>query len=198
MTIQETISQQALLTSIWQLVGGYPGTGNSNPPGPWDSLVRRALQRAFLALGPHTDSCRWQWGSGPIADPWIGVELNPQPLPPRVMVFAALAQEVADRALAMQETADVIMGQGEEQGIILVGGYVSKFASDLCGDGFRMPWPFPPPRPGWLPEELSGLDLVVAGVQFQKIASGTFNCQLKQLFSEAGARLSKTGLSRLQ
>ncbi|MCI0736508.1 MAG: hypothetical protein L0Y50_09605 [Beijerinckiaceae bacterium] len=198
MTIQETISQQALLLSIWQLVGGYPDPGKSNPPGPWDTLIRRALQRSFLAFGPHTDAWRGQWGSGPGPDPWIQAELNPQPLPPRAMVYAALAQEIAERALVMQETADAIMGQGEEHGIIVVGGYISKFVEDLCGNGFRMPWPFPPPRPWWLPEEVSGLDLVVAGVQFQKTASGTFNCQLKQVFAEAGARLLQAGLSRLQ
>lgn len=43
MTILETISQQTLLTSIWQLVGGYPDQDNPNPPEPWDPIILQAL-----------------------------------------------------------------------------------------------------------------------------------------------------------
>jgi hypothetical protein len=43
-----------------------------------------------------------------------------------------------------------------------------------------------------------GLDLAVAGVQFQKIASETCDSRLKKIFAGAGAKLAKAGFSRLQ
>jgi hypothetical protein len=75
---------------------------------------------------------------------------------------------------------------------------ISKFVDDICGNGIPLPWPFPPPRPNWFMEDITGLDLVVAGVQFEKAASETYSCELKQIIADAGAKLTAAGLSRLQ
>lgn len=190
---------RALLSSIRQLIGSFPNPDNPTPPGPWDPVIRWALQRTFWVFGPG-DPDPWRWGRalGQQPDPWVMAGLNPQPLPPRVMFFSILAHEMTGRALSIQETADVINSQGERQGIIIVGGYVSRFTDDICGNGFPLPWQFPPPRPWWYPEEVSGLDLVVAGMQFEKAASQTYSCELKQAFADAGAKLTAVGLSRMQ
>jgi hypothetical protein len=198
MTIQETISHQALLSTLWQLIGGCPNRDNSDPPGPWDPMIRRALQYSLWVLGPRLDPWRWQNAVGSKTYPLIQAEINPQPLPPRALLFATIAREVADRAMVMQETADAIQGHGEQQRIVVIGDYVSKFVDDICGDDFHVQWPFPVPRLCWLPEEVRGIDLTVAGVQFQRTASETCNGQLAQVFAEAGKRLPKIGLSRLQ
>jgi hypothetical protein len=114
------------------------------------------------------------------------------------MFFAAVAQELIDRALTIQETADAIANGESQRGIIIVGGYVVKFADDFCGNGFRLRWPFPNPPPWWFTEEVGGLDLIVAGVQIERAASATFDGALWQAFADAGAKLTATGLARLQ
>jgi hypothetical protein len=83
------------------------------------------MQRTFWVFGPG-DPEPWRWGRafGPQPQPWVLAGLNPQPLPPRVMFFSLLAQEATGRVLSIQETADVINGQGERQGIIIVGGHI--------------------------------------------------------------------------
>jgi hypothetical protein len=112
------------------------------------------------------------------------------------MLFSAIAQMFVDRAWSIQETANAIRGQGERQGVLGGGSYISKF--DFCGTGRRLGWPFPPPRPNWFTEDITGLDLVVAGVQFEKAASQTYSCELKQIIADAGAKLTAVGISRLQ
>jgi hypothetical protein len=138
MTIQETISHQALLSTLWQLIGGCPNRDNSDPPGPWDPMIRRALQYSLWVLGPRLDPWRWQNAVGSKTYPLIQAEINPQPLPPRALLFATIAREVADRAMVMQETADAIQGHGEQQRIVVIGDYVSKFVDDICGDDFHV------------------------------------------------------------
>jgi hypothetical protein len=90
MTIQESISQRALLSSIRQLISGNPDPDNSTPPGPWDPVIRWALQRTFWGFGPG-DPEPWRWGRALLDG------LKPQALPPRVMFFSLLAQEAMGR-----------------------------------------------------------------------------------------------------
>jgi hypothetical protein len=184
MKIQETISQRALLCSVRQLINGYPDPENPQPPGPWDPVIRRALQRTL-------------WVFGPLPDPWVQVSLNPQPLPPIFALAHAIAQEVIDRAASIQEVTDA-QREGNQRGIIIVGGYISRFVDDYCGNDFRLKWPFPGPRPWWFSEEVRGLDLVIASMEFEQAASNTFNEGLKQSLGDASTKLAQTGLSRLQ
>lgn len=123
--------------------------------------------------------------------------LNPQPLPPRTLLFAAIAQEVIERAFLIQETADALRSQGERQSIIIIGGYVSRFVDD-CGTGLGLRWPLRGPRPHWYPEEPGGADLIVTGVQFERAASESYDGQLRQVFADAGSKLTQMGLARLQ
>jgi hypothetical protein len=196
MPIQDSISQQALVSLISQLIFGRPSDDDPRPPGPADPVIFKALGRTLWVLG-YPVPWRAQTAFGPRPEPWVQVALNPQPLPPRTLFFAAIAQEVIERASLIQETADALTSQGERQGIIIVGGYVSRFADDfeLCP---RIPWPFPGPRPHWFPEAPDGGDLIVTGVQFARAASETFDGQLRQTFADAGAKLVHAGVTKLQ
>jgi hypothetical protein len=203
--IQDSISQQALVSLISQLIFGRPSDDDPRPPGPADPVIFKALQRTLWVLGNPVSwvlgiptPWRAQTAFGPRPEPWIQVALNPQPLPPRTLFFAAIAQEVIERASLFKETADALTSQGERQGIIIVGGYVSRFADDWCGNGVRIKWPFPGPRPHWLPDEPGGIDLIVTGAQFQREASETFDDQLRQTFADAGTKLVQAGVAKLQ
>lgn len=197
MPIQDSISQQALVSLIGQVIFGRPSDDDPRPPGPADPVIFRALEKTLWVLGNGVP-WRAQTAFAPPPEPWVQVALNPQPLPPRTLFFVAIAQEVIERASLIQETADALTGQGERQGIIIVGGYVSRFADDWCGSPVRIPWPFPRPRPNWLPDEPGGVDLIVTGVQFQRAASETFDGQLRQSLADAGAKLVQAGVAKLQ
>ncbi len=129
MPIQDSISRQALVSLIGQVIFGRPSDDDPRPPGPADPVIFRALQKTLWVLGIPIP-WRAQTAFGPQPEPWVQVALNPQPLPPRTLFFAAIAQEVIERASLIQETADALTSQGERQGIIIVGGYVSRFADD--------------------------------------------------------------------
>jgi hypothetical protein len=64
------------------------------------------------------------------------VALNPQPLPPREAFLIAAARAVIRRAELLQEIAGALFDEGSERGIIIVGGYTSRFSDDWCGTGF--------------------------------------------------------------
>ena len=84
-------------TALLSLVGhlsNFPNPDDTNPPGPWGPVIRRALERIRSTLGP------WP-------EPWRGV-LGPWPEPWRVSFAQALVQEVIDRATLMQEVADAL------------------------------------------------------------------------------------------
>ena len=130
-------------------------------------------------------------------NPMDEVALNPQPLPPRVAFMVSAAHVVTARAELLQEIADATSREGEHRGIIIVGGYISRFCDDWCGNGFRLKWPFPGPRPSWFASELHGIDLVVLATQFEQSAKGTFSPDLRRNLAAAGARLLEDGLSRM-
>lgn len=115
------ITSQKLVSMISHLINYYPNPDDPQPPGPWDPVIRKAYERASLRM-----SSQFQFNS------WDLVALNPQPLPPRALFSKALAEEVIDRALFMQEIADGMKPDGGERGIIIVGGIIDKFVDDLC------------------------------------------------------------------
>jgi hypothetical protein len=191
------------------------------PPGPWDPVIRAALEQYMsyshfmpgwkigTVLGPG-DPEPWRLilasllarhpelfdviGGGPMMNPGDEASLNPQPLPPRYAYLTSVVQTVTSRAELLQEIADAT----EQQGIIIVSGYLEKFAEEICGNGFRLRWPFPWPPPPWWAEELNGLDLLVMGMQLDQAAKETFNPGLQQNLANAGAKFLEAGLSRMQ
>lgn len=229
------ISQKKLLAFVRAMIGGSRGREDDEhplPPGPWDPVIRVALER-IKVFGPQPDPWKvfgpgvtWQTIEsvfGPSPDPWkvvlanilarhpeiwdvIGgghsfgeeVALNPQLLPPRFAFLVAMAQTVISRAELLQEIADATSREGEQQGIIIVGGYTSRFSDDWCGTGFRLKWPFPGPPPRWFTNELDGIDLVVMATQFEQAAKETFSPDLRQNLADASAKFVEAGLSKMQ
>jgi hypothetical protein len=223
MNVQKTIdrskqiSQEKLLAAVRAVAGRTQGREDDDhplPPGPWDPVIRTALERVI--------------SFGPLPDPWVRsselvrliltlviklrpelsdalkphsvidlVGLNPQPLPPRAAFLAALARTVVERAELMQEIADA-QGRGEQQGIIIVGGYPTRFADELCPEKFRFKWPFPHPPHPWFKQELDGVDLLMLATEFGQAAKEAFSPALRQGLAAASAKFAETGLSRMQ
>ena len=219
------ISQEKLLAFVRAMIGGSGGREDDEhplPPGPWDPVVRLALERSNV-LGLRLPLRTRESVFGPRPEPWkivfasilarhpeiydvIGgghsfgeeVALNPQPLPPRFAFLVSLTQSVIGRAELLQDVADATVREGEQQGIIIVGGYTSRFVDDWCGNGFRPKWPFPGPPPPWWVNELDGIDLVVMAAQFEQAAKETFSQDLRQSLADASAKLTEVGLSKMQ
>jgi hypothetical protein len=228
-------SQQKLLAFVRAMIGGSRGREDDEhplPPGPWDPVIRVALERIkvfgpspepWRVIGPEVPWRTIESVFGPQPEPWkvvfasilarhpeisdaIGgghsfgdeVALNPQPLPPRYAFLVSVAQTVISRAELLQEIADATAREDEQQGIIIVGGYVSRFVDDFCGTGFRLRYPFPGPRPHWFAAEFDGIDLVVMATQFEQAAEESFSPDLRRNLADASTRLAEAGLSRMQ
>lgn len=191
------IPVRAFVSLVTELIGGSAGQPNPDdptPPGPWDPYIRRALTRLGLSISPLPDPWRVALGLG--SQRWTEVALNPQPLPPKAAFAAFVAQEVIERASLAQEVGDAMAESGQSQGIIIVGGILSRFIDD-CGN--NMVWrkrPFPPPK-NEFDNKLTGLELIVMGSQFEQGAAATANERLGEEFRRAGARLIEMGISRL-
>jgi hypothetical protein len=180
------ISQEKLLALVRAMIGGSMGRKDDEqplPPGAWDSVIRAAMERTNISSG-HS------FGEE--------VALNPQPLPPRFAFLVSVAQAVINRAELFQEIADAAPREGEQQGIIIVSGYITRFVDDFCGTGFRLKYPFPGPRPPWFADELDGIDLVVMATQFEQAAQNTFSPDLRQNLADASAKFVEAGLSKMQ
>lgn len=228
------ISREKFFATVRGLIGGSVGREGDDqplPPGPWDPVIRAALERNNVSVfGPRPEPWNdfmnqmvpWQLGFGnPV--PWkvalasilakhpeifdaLGggpgfgdeVALNPQPLPPRAAFLASVAQTLISRAGLLQEFADATAREGEEQGIIIVSGYINRFVDDFCGTDFKLKYPFPGPRPGWFASELDGIDLVVMATHFDQAAKEAFSPQLGQNLADASAKLVEAGFAKMQ
>ncbi len=204
------VSREQLLALVRALTGGSSGREDDEhplPPGPWDPVIRLAVER-YSVFGPHPEPWRVLVNSMLARRPeiWdaIGgnfgekVALNPQPLPPRIAFLASVAQEVIGRAELLQEIATATARKGEQQGIIIVSGYISRFVDDFCGTGFRLKYPFPGPRPHWFADELDSIDLVVMAQQFDQAAKEAFHPELAQVLADASAKFVEAGFSKMR
>ena len=218
-------TEEHLIAFARSMIGGsagYPDDQNPLPPGPWDPVIRVALEH-LTVFGPQPDPWRVAIGSepitafGPTPDPWrvvlaallrrypaiydvIGggglgdeVMLNPQPLPPRYAFLIDVTQAVIGRAELMQEIADAFGREGESAG----NAYLARFVDDWCPTGYKPRWPFPGPRPKWFAEELNGVDLIVMATQFDQAAKETASEQLRNGLTNAAAKFAEAGASRL-
>jgi hypothetical protein len=229
------VSEEQLLAFVRAMIGGGAGREDDQhplPPGPWDPVIRVALEQIRFfdprpegrIAGPERSHSRTtQPVVNPMSDPRnavfqsifrkhpeifdaIGgghsfgdeVALNPQPLPPRAAFLIATAEAVIRRAELLQEIAGAISHDDSQQGIIIVGGYTSRFSDDWCGTGFKLRWPFPGPRPHWFSHELDGIDLMVVATQFAQAAKETFSQELRQHLTKTSAKFTEVGMSRLQ
>lgn len=206
------ISREKLVSFVSQIFGGqdFPNPDDLPSPGPWDPYIHRALaglrdklerQRLF----PHEEAWRTLLSLGvfkgreEIFDALIPhslAELNPQPLPPRAKLLVDITQQIVDRTLLIQETADTINQTGNEQSIIIVGGKVNKFVDEIDELCPRIPRKFPKPK-GGSADRFSAVELLAAGAVFQQNASTVANEGLRQELNNAGAKLVEIGIARM-
>ena len=208
------ISREKLLTFVSQTFGGV-SVGREDdehplPPGPWDPVIRKVSKKVF---GPHPEPWRSELNLNrmilgiiaarhPEIFDVIGggrfdfAALNPQPLPPRSAFLAAVTEEVIDRALIMQEAADAMNQTGEQQGIIIVGGKLGKFVTEIDELCPRIPRKFPKPK-GGSEERFSAVELLAAGAVFEQNAAAVSDEGLRQELSNAGAKLIEMGIARM-
>jgi hypothetical protein len=136
---------------------------------------------------------------------WSWVMLNPQPLPPDpppdVRVAgpvpdpwraAVVARQAIERLVAEAQFGEVSHGDGAFEA---VRAHVFEFVDDFCGTRpprWPRPWPWPPTR------DPRGMDLLMAGAQFQKTADAMTDNPLQADFSAAADRFFSIGLERMQ
>jgi hypothetical protein len=212
-------SRRALAAFVREFAGTSRGREDDDhplPPGPWDPVVRVAMKWVAVMGFPVP----WRFAdsvSGPQPEPWSvllagilpeiiaatgrlrpgeKVALNPQPLPPRYALLAEVVDAVRSRAEVLQELADATTREDEQRGIIIVGGYTSRFCDDWCGNGFRLKWPFPGPRPSWFADELNGTDLIFIGALLDQASEETFSGDLRRHLADASTKFLEAGLSR--
>lgn len=224
MSIPESEKQSVSIYShkvaavVGALLGGAGREDDNNPlpPGPWDPVIRSALERSgvYHQFTPAQSGFRaqaelWSLVLATIAakrpEIWdvIGGDgrlekagLNPQPLPPRYAFMQTLAETLIQRAELIQEVSGAMVNEGEQQGIIIVSGYVDRFVDEFCGNGFRLRFPIPGPRPKWYADEVSGVDLVIMAAAFDQAAKDTYNPEFGRVLAGASAKLAEAGLAR--
>ena len=192
---QFTFSKRALVSLVSEFINGYPNPDDPQPPGPWDPVIRRALEAMRHRLGPEPDP--WRGQMGPHPDPWRAgklssldwVLLNPQPLPPRYAYAASLAEAVAGSVSAYFELDEALPSEMQ--------GRMSEFATmrlstfiDDCGNGRIPRWPFPWPPP-WQGEfdPISPVEMLVVGIAFENLAQSAVNERFRGALQESADRL---------
>ena len=194
------ITGRILIGLVNELLGAYPDPDNPLPPGPWDPIIRKTLER----MGPWPEP--WRFGIEPeilrliarrdprvwdtIGGPWGAVALNPQHLPPRVAIAAAFAEAAVERFELMQDVADAVM---PEEGGSGIGNVIARFVDDVCGNELRRKYPLPPPKGD---ERFTALELAVIASRFERAASATVHEGLCRAFSSGGAKLRDAALAR--
>jgi hypothetical protein len=210
-------SREKVLAVVRAVAGRTSGREDDEhplPPDPWDPVIRKASERV-TPFGPHPEP--WLRSSelaslisafAALLRPEIfdtlkphslieRLSLNPQPLPPRQAFLTSLARIVIDRAELIADIGDAAEGKGEQHGIIIVSGYLARFADDFCATGFRPKWPFPNPPPPWFAKELDGVDLLLIAAQLDQAATEAFSPALRRGLTDASAKFAEAGLSRM-
>jgi hypothetical protein len=196
------LSNRALTALVSQLTTGQ-AQGPEVTPGPLTPYIRRALERSVIGAGTTGYLWRviaekhpeiWDVIGG---DPLSGVALNPQPLPPRSAFLAAVILEFTERMTDVCELADLIPRPGGERGTLIVAAHVARFVDDVCGNGFKIRWPYPWPAPNWFSDHLVGSDLIVMGTQFQQCAGLALDRDVGRTFADAAHALLEAGAARL-
>jgi len=203
-TIQ--ISQHAFEALVRQV--GRGGSSNPNPDdpdepvGPWGPVIHALLQARYVAnpepspwrlaqlLAEALAGRRGSVAQGPHPEPWIQAALNPQPLPPRVVLVAILTEEVIRRATSLFDLAAALPGHARERAVAgaaaEVGRYASDYDDDLCPPWRR--WPHPP-RHDDLTARLDPSERAVMVAQFHAAARGAADPRLGEVFNAAAAQL---------
>jgi hypothetical protein len=180
----------------------YPNPDDSGPWGPIGPVIRQALLAAMRPALPPV--------AGAFPDPWQRIGwalLNPQPLPPKAAqvpipwISAVAARSVIDYAVTLGRSADAAVSDEQgDQAMKAAQMAIHEFVDDLCPPPrFPRKWPRPWPWPWQLDADFVAdpVDVLVAGVQFQKAADVSRGGPLAADFERAADVLFETGFQRL-
>lgn len=189
------LSRSAFVALVNRLTGGVAAdAGAPQHPGPWDPVIRRAMER-ISAMGTQPEP--WRIAVSAL-DRLNWVAPGNAPLPTRVPLVMALAQEMIERTSLLHDLADAFPEEGRAYVLKAAGSRLVHFVDDCSHGGIPPGWPFSwPPQGSSLVGSIDAVELVVMGAQFERAAARTENEQLKHDFTEAGARLIEAGLSRM-
>jgi hypothetical protein len=215
------LSEEALIALVGELTGAYPNPEDSTPPGPWDPLIRAALQRMACLFGPGNEP--WAPMTGPSdsqhlpsssslrlvaarhpevwdllrTGPLARAGLHAQPLLAGKSFVAAIAEEVIERASFMHEIANLLGPHSGERRAVAVDNYVSRFVDEFCARG-KIRWPYSMPPPSWFQRELSAADLLTIGTRLRRAAAESFHSDLGRALDAASAQLIERAIEKLQ
>ncbi|MDN5284533.1 MAG: hypothetical protein JWR38_807 [Mucilaginibacter sp.] len=208
----KNISSEKVVSLISELLGkqGYPDPDNPHPAGPWDPYIRKGVERVKI-FGIHPEPWRFSYFAHLRPEIWDAIhphsltELNPQSLPPLSVYVAAITQEVIDRAVLMQDIADAINQTKNERSIVVVNGFLEKYAEEfdeLCPRmidiliSFLLQSGFvKPPRPNWV-REFSALDFLAVAAVFHQNSLNAANQNLHQPFYNTAVKFAEFGMDR--
>lgn len=190
-------------TQPWRIVppvfGPHPDPWGPGPI-PWLTMEARfgipvPWKHVFASLAERYPAI-WDLLGGPAS--WgAEVALNPQLLPPRQAFLLSLADTVLSRALLLQDLARAMQGDGPVDAPSAAARYLALFAEDICGNDFRLRWPFPGPRPHWFLDEMYGIDLLLLAARFADAGPDMAGPELQQSMSDAARRLTHAAMSRM-
>lgn len=194
-----TLTSESAASIVTALIGTLPNPEDDEPKGPWGPVIRAAVDRVRIYLGPQPEPWRERISKAATryyrdgSEPDRIIELNPQPLPPRHAFAKAVAEVVIERAVLMQDIADGI--HGDEQGIIIIGGYLERFISDYCGNEPRQwKWPQPGPHPNWFSPNRDKSDVLIAAAEFQISSANVTNKKLRSVLTQIAEKLFDAAL----
>ena len=181
------------------------------------TIPTSALVRLFDYL-PNPDDPGPVGPAGPIIRELDWMLLNPQPLPPREMLtprlfrhlgpewgprpepwlWAVVARAVITEHLDRLTMAGIIIVSGDtEHPVRVLTESLSAFTDEICGTPPHK-GPFPGP---WGPlldtDTLHPVNLILAGIQFQKAADSLQSHPLHDAVDQAAERLLREGFDRL-
>ena len=180
MTISKlNMPAKTLVSLVNHLIGAYPNPDDPEPIGPWGPIVRKALEHYRVVFGPQPE-------------PWHWAALNPQPLPPRMVVAVGLARALVDQVSALEEFSKALPGESQQSVASYSSGKIKRFIDD-CGNGILVilvpkHGPFPPSDDE--PKPIGPEELIVIGAQLANAAV------IHQDFEAAGIALIEMGMSR--
>jgi hypothetical protein len=210
------IDQGSLLAFVRTMIDGdREDDEHPLPPGPWDPVVRIALERISvfgpspepwaLASGQHTWQVIFQAILKAHPEIWdvvggghhLAGHVHRPPAPPRYGAMIAIAQTVIARVELIHEIAVMANRGGGDQAGPDAGAYLARFADDFCGSEVRLKWPFPGPRPKWFDAAIDGIDLAIMATQFDRAAKHTFDANLREQLEGVAGKLAEAGLAKM-
>ena len=179
---QKRMSSNASLASILVRIFG-PAIYDAPPFNGGDPFH---LSRVF---GPHPEP--WRSHIAGVAD---YVALNPQPLPPKVVIAIRLADAHLAQVFELDRMAQFMGAKVLEGGIQSLSGTLAD-VDEICPKWPKWPFPWPPPRDDFGDDVMRPDELLVFGSQFLAASSLIANPELAAATASIGNKAMDLALA---